>query len=139
MKTPTCLLATLIVGAAATLCAGESLFSPDGRLEAKLSLPSVELVFDGRKALDVNIAGCGALSAEGCVREARGEWENAFGERRRVRDDYNALAFGGGDGAVRLEVRCYNGAFAWRGVADDGTEAVFGGDWRCWPVSHNQG
>lgn len=139
MKILAPILATIIVGAAATQSAGESLFSPDGRLEAKISLPRVELVFDGRKALEVDIAGCGALSADGAVREVRGEWENAFGERRRVRDDYNALAFGGGDGPERLEVRCYNGAFAWRGVADDGTEAVFGGDWRCWPVSHNQG
>ncbi|MBO6167435.1 MAG: glycoside hydrolase family 97 catalytic domain-containing protein [Kiritimatiellae bacterium] len=112
------------------------LSSPDGRLVAEIDPPSVSLSYDGAKVVDVKLSQTGSFGTPGAVSEHRGEWENSFGERKTVRDDYNSIVF---SGTTPFEVRCYDAGFAWRGTTDEGTEYVFGGDWKCWPVSHAQG
>ncbi len=132
MKT---LTVSLLAVSAAASAFGVPLVSPDGRVRAEIEPPRISLAYDGVRVAEIEVRG-GGKAGEAEREEHRGEWRNAFGERRVVRDDYNALRFSGPDG---FEVRCYDAGLCWRGTDDEGTTFAFGGDWRCWPVSHCQG
>lgn len=131
--------------------AGEKDFftSPDGRLTVTLDAAAddalgLAVAYDGAPVVRVTVPGFekgAGVAADGFVRRA---WENAFGERRLVRDDFARVRAG------NVELRLYDAGVAWRLTADgtgpqtfasESTVATFAfdGDWRCWPVSHNQG
>lgn len=131
-------------------CAAGSPFrmsSPDGCLEVRTDAADAALRFEVRyvgarvAAVEVPRGEPAAVVDCGIVSNA---WENKFGERRNVTDEYRLYEIG------NVEMRLYDAGVAWRlklrgdgKVAFASEEAMavfsFGGDWRCWPVSHNQG
>ena len=133
------------------------LFSPDGWIEFEPKMAdgavAADVRFGGTDVVHIDdiVKGAGVVAAvsNGCSSSV---WRNDFGERKLVKDEYNLAIWDfkpNGDGGIRrLEVRMYDAGVAWRvgyeaqgglAIESEPTEYVFGGDWRCWPVTHSQG
>lgn len=129
--------------------------SPDGRLVAHEEIDgdgsvSVRLKYDSRDIVAIGNVVQGAVKLGESVESCNVSWINEFGERRLVRDKYNAetwdLEIAGRP--AKLEMRLYDAGFAWRVTyggegeiefAGDATTFRFWKDWTCWPVTHAQG
>lgn len=151
----------LIAGMMAGMALGTELHSPNGQITARVSVGeslSYTVSYRGQPVIlasRIGYAPGGAFRADGAPTESvvRSTWTNPFGERLQVHEAYNGVRIPLADGARKLvlECRAYDEGFAFRWIlpaaADasafqmsaEKTEFAFGGDYRCWPVSHAQG
>lgn len=116
------------------LVAALELSSPDGRLDIRIENGGACISYDGRQVVAIEGLEGGEAAIGHYSRDA--SWENRFGERRLVRDRFNAIT------TAQWEFRAYNEGFAWKktAVGDKGEYVFdFGEDAKCWPVSHAQG